>query len=77
MTRASNLSASTNCGSNKFWPKPKGLFLAPEAEDNKNWGPRPGCPGLIAMVTDTRPVPVTGSAANFSPAPRIAPPPFS
>lgn len=76
MTRASNSSASTNCGSNTFRSKPKGLFLALEAEASERWGPKPGRPGLIAMGTDVRPVPVPGSAANFSPVLRIAPPHF-
>jgi hypothetical protein len=30
----------------------------------------------VAIGTDIEPVPVTGLAANFSPIPRIAPPPF-
>ena len=33
-------------------------------------------PGLVAMGTDTEPVPLTGLAANFSPMPRMAPPPL-
>ena len=33
-------------------------------------------PGLVAMGTLIEPVPVTGFAANFSPMPRIAPPPL-
>ena len=33
-------------------------------------------PGLVAMGTVIEPVPVTGLAANFSPIPRMAPPPL-
>ena len=33
-------------------------------------------PGLVAIGTVIEPVPVTGFAANFSPMPRIAPPPL-
>jgi hypothetical protein len=37
---------------------------------------KPERPGLVAMGTAIEPVPVTGLAANFSPIPRIAPPPL-
>lgn len=33
-------------------------------------------PGLNGSGTDNEPVPVTGFAENFSPIPRIAPPPL-
>src|SRR5215204_714063 len=33
-------------------------------------------PGVQAIGTDMEPVPLTGLAANFSPMPRMAPPPF-
>ena len=39
-------------------------------------GPKPDRPGLVAIGTDIEPVPLTGFAANFSPIPRIAPPPL-
>jgi len=35
-------------------------------------GPNPARPGLITIGTVLEPVPVTGSAANFPLAPRIA-----
>ena len=37
---------------------------------------KPDRPGLVAIGTDMEPVPVTRFAANFSPVPRMAPPPF-
>ena len=39
-------------------------------------GPNPERPGEVAIGTVMDPVPVTGFAANFSPRPRIAPPPL-
>ena len=39
-------------------------------------GPKPPRPGEVAIGTLIEPVPVTGLAANFSPMPRIAPPPL-
>jgi len=63
-------------GSERFQPRPKGPLPAPESYDNDSWGPKPERPGLVAMGTDIEPVPVTGFAANFSPMPRMAPPPF-
>jgi hypothetical protein len=36
----------------------------------------PDRPGLVDKGMDIEPVPVTGLAANFSPMPRFAPPPF-
>src|ERR1700674_5647653 len=39
-------------------------------------GPKPDRPGLVSNGTVSAPVPVTGFAANFSPIPRIAPPPL-
>src|SRR5258708_39151780 len=57
-------------------PKPKGPLPAPESYERFNCGPNPERPGLAAIGTDIEPVPVTGLAANFSPIPRIAPPPF-
>src|SRR5215472_14523286 len=63
-------------GTDKLHPKPKGPLPAPESYDNESCGPKPERPGLVAIGTDMEPVPVTGLAANFSPIPRIAPPPF-
>src|SRR5882724_3415169 len=39
-------------------------------------GPNPDRPGLVAIGTVIAPVPVPGLAANFSPIPRMAPPPL-
>src|SRR5205085_10991516 len=57
-------------------PKPKGPLPAPESYERESCGPKPERPGLVARGTVIEPVPVTGLAANFSPIPRIAPPPF-
>src|SRR5438477_9178805 len=63
-------------GRERAHPKPKGPFPAPESYESESCGPKPERPGLVAMGTVMEPVPVTGLAANFSPMPRIAPPPF-
>src|SRR6059058_4812446 len=63
-------------GSARCHPKPKAPLPAPESYESDNCGPKPERPGLVAMGTVMEPVPVTGLAANFSPTPRIAPPPF-
>src|SRR5712691_5850092 len=63
-------------GKERSQPKPKGPLPAPESYDNASCGPKPDRPGLVAMGTDIEPVPLTGLAANFSPMPRMAPPPF-
>ncbi|CAB4925969.1 unannotated protein [freshwater metagenome] len=39
-------------------------------------GPNPARPGDVAIGTLTELVPVTGLVENFSPMPRIAPPPL-
>jgi hypothetical protein len=57
-------------------PNPNGPLPAPESYDSESWGPKPERPGLVAMGTVIELVPVTGLAANFSPIPRTAPPPF-
>src|SRR5438477_11463497 len=63
-------------GRERAHPKPKGPFPAPESYESESCGPKPERPGLVAMGTIMEPVPVTGLAANFSPMPRIAPPPL-
>src|SRR5690349_14776734 len=60
----------------RLQPKPKGPFPAPESYERLSWGPKPARPGPVAMGTLNEPVPVAGLAANFSPMPRIAPPPL-
>src|SRR5512147_2282019 len=57
-------------------PNPKGPLPDPESYESASCGPNPARPGLVAMGTVIEPVPVTGLAANFSPIPRIAPPPL-
>jgi len=52
------------------------LEKAPESLDKAKCGPKSEHPGLTARGKVIKPVPVTGFAANFSPMPRIAPPPF-
>src|SRR5262249_34955457 len=63
-------------GRERLQTKPKGAFPLPESYDSVNEGPKPLRPGLVAIGTLIEPVPVTGLAANFSPIPLIAPPPF-
>src|SRR5438094_4088381 len=63
-------------GTERLHPKPKGPLPEPESYDSESWGPKPDRPGLVAIGTVIDPVPVTGLAANFSPIPRIAPPPL-
>jgi hypothetical protein len=63
-------------GSDRLQPNPKIPFPEPESYDSASCGPNPERPGLTAIGTLSEPVPVTGFAANFSPIPRIAPPPF-
>lgn len=63
-------------GSDRLQPNPNGPLPEPESYERINCGPNPDLPGLVAIGTVTDPVPVTGLAANFSPMPRIAPPPF-
>src|SRR5206468_1533511 len=63
-------------GSERLQPKPNGPLPAPESCESESCGPKPERPGLVAIGTVIEPVPVTGLAANFSPIPRIAPPPL-
>src|SRR5690348_11420087 len=63
-------------GTERLQPSPKGPLPAPESYVSVSCGPKPDRPGLVKMGTVIDPVPVTGLAANFSPMPRIAPPPF-
>ena len=60
----------------KVPPEAKGLVPAPESYAREGCGPNPERPGLAWRGTASEPVPVTGLAANFSPIPRIAPPPL-
>ena len=63
-------------GRERLQPNPNGPLPAPESYDSESCGPKPERPGLVAIGTDMEPVPVTGLAANFSPIPRMAPPPL-
>src|SRR5438876_11331349 len=63
-------------GSDRLHPKPKVPLPDPESYASESCGPKPERPGLVASGTVIVPVPVTGLAANFSPMPRIAPPPL-
>jgi hypothetical protein len=63
-------------GTDSDQPNPNGPFPRPESYDKDNCGPNPDRPGLVAIGTDIAPVPVAGPAENFSPIPRIAPPPL-
>ena len=62
------------CGSERPQPNPKNPLRAPESYESESCGLNPDRPGLVAMGTLIKPVPVTGFAANFSPMPMIAPP---
>ena len=53
----------------------KALELLIEARE-QGCGPKPERPGLTRTGTVTDPVPMTGLARNFTPIPRIAPPPL-
>src|SRR6266480_7027838 len=63
-------------GMERAQPKPKGPLPEPESYESESCGPKLDRPGLVAIGTVMEPVPVTGLAANFSPMPRIAPPPL-
>ena len=63
-------------GRERLHPKPNGPFPDPESYESERDGPNPERPGLVNIGTLREPVPVTGFAANFSPIPRMAPPPF-
>src|SRR5690349_11315714 len=63
-------------GRDRLQPKPNAPLPAPESYERESCGPNPDRPGLVAIGTDIEPVPVTGFAANFSPIPRMAPPPL-
>ena len=63
-------------GSERLQPKPNMPLPEPESYERLSCGPKSERPGLVAMGTVIEPVPVTGLAANFSPIPRIAPPPL-
>src|SRR5271165_1916632 len=85
--KTSESSESRYCGSplsvflvidgwERFHPIPNGPLPSPESYDKESCGENPDLPGVRAIGTDREPVPVTGFAENFSPMPRIAPPPF-
>src|SRR5262245_2174537 len=57
-------------------PRPNGPFPAPLLCDRPSDGPNPERPGDKARGTDIEQVPVAAAIENFSPMPRIAPPPF-
>src|SRR5262245_1253462 len=63
-------------GTDKLQPNPNGPLPAPESYASDNWGPKPERPGLVAIGTVNEAVPVAGLTLNFSPIPRIAPPPL-
>src|SRR5438309_5309978 len=57
-------------------PIPKTPFPAPESYDRESCGPKPEREALTATGTVSEPVPIIMLVVNFSPIPRIAPPPF-
>src|SRR5256712_2717899 len=85
--KTSDSSASLYCGrplsvlrvteaSDKLHPKPNGPLPEPESYESVSCGPNRERAGLVASGTVIEPEPVTGLAANFSPMPRMAPPPL-
>src|ERR1044072_3302754 len=63
-------------GSERVQPRPNGPLTAPESQERARCGSKRERPGVVAIRMVTDPVSVTGFVANFSPMPRIAPPPF-
>jgi hypothetical protein len=63
-------------GGDSAQPSPNGPLPDPESYDMPSAGVNPERPGLIGSGTVSDAVPVTGLAANVSPMPRRAPPPF-
>lgn len=63
-------------GSERDQPMPNGPLPEPESYESSSFGPKSDRAGLAGIGIVKFPVPVTGLAANFSPMPRIAPPPF-
>lgn len=63
-------------GSERLHPNPKGPLPDPESYESESCGPKPERPDEVKIGTLRDPVPVTGFAENFSPMPRIAPPPL-
>src|SRR5947207_826691 len=57
-------------------PSPNGPLPVPESYRRLRIGPNPDRPGLSGRGTVRVPVPVAAFAANFSPIPRMAPPPL-
>jgi hypothetical protein len=73
---ASDLPLPVMAGSERLRPKPYGPLPAPEPYESESYGPKPERPGLVVIGTLIEPIPVTRLAANFSPTPRMAPPPL-
>jgi hypothetical protein len=63
-------------GIDRCHPSPNGPFPGPELYERDSLGKKSERPGDENMGTVGEPVPVTGLTENFSPMPRIAPPPF-
>lgn len=63
-------------GSESDQPMPNGPLPEPESYESSSFGPKSDRAGLTGSGIVNDPVPVTGLAENFSPMPRIAPPPF-
>jgi len=62
--------------SERLQPMPKGPFPTAESYVSANRGPNRNRSGDVRIGIVIEPVPLTGFASNFSPRPRIAPPPF-
>src|SRR5712671_1990660 len=62
-------------GALRCHPEPNTPFPDPELYESSSLGPKPPRVLATARGTETEAVPVTALNANFSPMPRIAPPP--
>ncbi len=63
-------------GAERLQPRPNGPLPLPESYDSESAGPNLDRPGDAKIGTDIDAVPVLGLTPNFSPMPRIAPPPL-
>lgn len=63
-------------GEDRLHPTPNGPFPLPESYDKEICGVNPDLAGLRGTAIERDPVPVRALVENFSPMPRMAPPPF-
>ena len=63
-------------GERRLHPSLKGPLPEPKSYERVSCGPTPDRPGDVGIATVIEPVPMTGLAPDFSPIPRMAPPPL-